>query len=147
MGVVSSVYKLKPAKNCLLFASARETPATSAINRAFVSATPINHTYSQLTGSFVRSFTHSLTIVFHGMEVMPSQLLGCGMELPWGHLYCNARATAAATPLLHHHLAWRDPNWGDSSPQSHPLNGEAVPSKRHHFTYLTTLTLLSLTMT
>ena len=37
MRVVSSVYKSKPAKNCLLFASARETPATSAINRAFVS--------------------------------------------------------------------------------------------------------------
>ena len=28
MRVVGSVYKSKPAKNCLLFASARETPAT-----------------------------------------------------------------------------------------------------------------------
>ena len=48
MGVVSSVYKSTPAKNCLIFASSQKTPATSAINHAFVSATPINHTYSQL---------------------------------------------------------------------------------------------------
>ena len=51
MGVVSSVYKSKPAKNCLYFASSGETPATSAINRVFVSGTPINHTYSQLKRS------------------------------------------------------------------------------------------------
>ena len=33
------------------FATSRETPATSAINCAFVSVTPINHTYSQLKRS------------------------------------------------------------------------------------------------
>jgi hypothetical protein len=67
--------------------------------------------------------------------------------LLWGHLYsmhitftlytsidwCCA-CPAAATPLLHHHLAWRNPHL---SSQSHPLDGKA---KQHHFTR--TLTLL-----
>ena len=50
LGFVSSVYISKPTKNCdsLHFASAHWTSATSATNCAFLSVTPIIHSYSQL---------------------------------------------------------------------------------------------------